>query len=75
MNVVVLMVLAAAIPYAAWSISPTQGPAHFSMWNSRHGRPMRAWWLYLCCEHVRIGNVRSSRSSVSRMAYAWPYGP
>ena len=22
-----------------WSISPTHGPEHFSMWNSRHGRP------------------------------------
>ena len=24
-----------------WSISPTHGPLHFSMWNSRQGRPSR----------------------------------
>ena len=51
-----------------WSTSPTHGPEHFSMWNSRHGRPSRWCWPNLLSEQVRIGNVRSSRSSVSRMA-------
>ena len=54
--------------YSSSSISPTHGPVHFSMWNSRHGRPRRSWWPNLLSQHVRIGNVRSSRSSVSRMA-------
>ena len=36
---------------------------------------MRAAFLKTPAEQVRTGKTRSSRSTVSRMAQAWPYGP
>ncbi|GAQ56456.1 hypothetical protein a10_06311 [Streptomyces acidiscabies] len=53
----------------------THGAEHFPMYPSRHGRPVRAAFLNTPAEHVRTGNTLSSRSTVSRIAHACPYGP
>ena len=45
------------------------------MYPSRHGRPDCAARLKTPVEQVRTGKTRSSRSTVSRMAQACPYGP
>ena len=54
--------------YRSGVTSPTHGPEHRSMWNNRQGRPMPWWVRNLLSVHVRTGKVRSSRSSVWRMA-------
>lgn len=45
------------------------------MYPSRQGRPVRAAFLKTPAEQVRTGKTRSIRSTVSRIAQAWPYGP
>src|SRR4051794_20363948 len=45
------------------------------MYPSRQGRPIWRCRLNTPLLHERIGNTRSSRSTVSRIAQAWLYGP
>ena len=54
---------------------PTQGAEHLSMYPSRQGRPDCFALRNTPAEQVRTGNTRSIRSTVSRMAHAWAYGP
>jgi len=61
--------------YSSSETSPTQGPAHCSMWKSRQGLPSARCSAILLSLHVRIGNVRNKRSRVSRIAWACPNGP
>ena len=61
--------------YASGSISPTQGPEHFLMWNNRHGLPSRSWRRSLGSEHVRMGRSEAVRRAFHSSWYAWAYGP
>ncbi len=54
------------------STRPTHGAAHLPMSPSRHGRPIALERRNTPAEHDRIGNTRSSVSTVSRIAHAWP---
>ena len=63
---------------ARWSsglIEPTHGAEHLSMYPRRQGRPeVCARWKTPRLQ-VRMGNTRSSWSTVSRIAQACAYGP
>ncbi len=45
------------------------------MYPRRQGRPVRAAFLNTPDVQVRTGKTRRRRSTVSRMAHAWAYGP
>ncbi len=55
--------------------SPVHGAEHLPMYPSRQGRPICRCRLNTPLLQDRIGNTRSSRSTVSRIAHAWLYGP
>ena len=54
---------------------PTHGAEHFPMSPSRQGRPDALARLNTPSVQERMGNTRSSASTVSRMAQACPKGP
>ena len=61
-----------------WSsgvIRPTHGAAHLPMSPSRQGRPVSSARRYTPSEQLRIGKALSMRSTVSRIAQTFVYGP